>query len=89
MHRVTVIMLILVVWLSHGAMAGSDSDDTVKSNGGKGITVDDLGRALRSAGQNIEKEIPKIGPAIGETFKNITGKGSEKHSSQQPEKQEK
>ena len=44
----------------------------------KGVTVDDLTRGLKSAGKNIENEIPKIGPAIGETFKNVTGKGSKK-----------
>jgi hypothetical protein len=36
--------------------------------------VDDLGRGLKSAAQNVEKEIPKIGSAIGETFRKITDK---------------
>ena len=31
---------------------------------------------MKSAEQNIEKEIPKIGPAIGETVKKIMGKDS-------------
>jgi hypothetical protein len=40
---------------------------------------------LRSAAQNIEKEIPKIGSAIGKTAKSITGHGSEqKPSRNQP-----
>jgi len=82
-------MLMLVVWLSQAAGAASDSADTQKSQESKGITVDDLGRALKSAAQNIEREIPKIGPAIGETFKKITGKDSEKQSPQSPEKQKK
>ena len=51
----------------------------------KGVTVDDLTRGLKSAGKNIEKEIPKIGPAIGETFKNATGKGSKKQSNDKPD----
>jgi len=89
MRRATVIMLMLVVWLSQAAGAASDSADTQKSQESKGITVDDLGRALKSAAQNIEREIPKIGPAIGETFKKITGKDSEKQSPQSPEKQKK
>ena len=89
MRRAAVIMLMLVFWLSQAAGAASDSADTQKSQENKGITVDDLGRALKSAGQNIEKEIPKIGPAIGETFKKITGKDSEKESSQSTEKQKK
>jgi peptidoglycan hydrolase CwlO-like protein len=89
MRRAAVIMLMLVLWLSQAAGAASDSADTQKSQESKGITVDDLGRALKSAEQNIEKEIPKIGPAIGETFKKITGKDSEKESTQSPEKQKK
>ena len=89
MRRAAVIMLMLVVWLSQVAGAASDSADTQKSQESKGITVDDLGRALKSAAQNIEREIPKIGPAIAETFKKITGKDSEKQSPQSPEKQKK
>ena len=89
MRSAAVIMLMLVVWLSQAAGAASDSADTQKSQESKGITVDDLGRALKSAAQNIEREIPKIGPAIGETFKKITGKDSEKQSPQSPEKQKK
>ena len=53
-------------------------------DGNKGITVEDLGRALKSAVQNVEKEIPKIGSAIGETFKKITEKSSNKKTSQEP-----
>ncbi len=67
MRRTAVIMLMLVLWLSQAAWAASDSADTQKSQESKGITVDDLGRALKSAAQNIEREIPKIGTAIGET----------------------
>ena len=89
MRRAAVIMLMLVVWLSQAAGAASDSADSQKSQDNKGITVDDLGRALKSAGQNVEREIPKIGPAIGETFKKITGKDSEKQSSQSSEKEKK
>ena len=89
MRRAAVIMLMLVLWLGQDAGAASDSADTQKSQESKGITVDDLGRALKSAAQNIEREIPKIGPAIAETFKKITGKDSEKQSPQSPEKQKK
>jgi hypothetical protein len=81
-------MLMLVLWLSQAAAAVSDSADTQKSQGSKGITVDDLGRGLKSAAKNIEKEIPKIGPAIAETVKKITGKDSEKQKAQSPEKRE-
>jgi len=89
MRRAAVIMLMLVLWLSQAARAASDSANTQKSQESKGITVDDLGRALKSAAQNIEREIPKIGPAIGETVKKIMGKDSEKQSPQTPEKQKK
>jgi hypothetical protein len=57
---------------------GLASAENQKAEGNKGITVDDLGRGLKSAAQNVEKEIPKIGSAIGETFKKITDKRSEK-----------
>jgi len=71
------------------AGVASDSGDTQKTDSSKGITVDDLWRGLKRAEQNIEKEIPKIGPAIVDTFKKITEKEPEKKSSQSPEKQEK
>lgn len=71
------------------AGAASGSADTEKTDKSKGVTVEDLGRGLKSAEQNIEREIPKIGPAIIDTFKKVTGKESEKQSSQSPEKQKK
>lgn len=89
MRRAAVVMVMLVLWLSQAAGAASDSAESQKSQESKGITVDDLGRGLKSAAKNIEKEIPKIGTAIGETFKKITGKDSEKQSSQDPEKKKK
>jgi hypothetical protein len=48
----------------------------------KGLTVEDLARGVRSAAQNIEQEIPKIGPAIGKTVTSITGNSSEKKPTQ-------
>ncbi|MEK7237190.1 MAG: hypothetical protein AAB242_11240 [Nitrospirota bacterium] len=65
------------------------SNDKHKAENGKGVTLEDLARGLKSAGQSIEKEIPKIGPAIGETFKKLSGKGSEKPSPQASEKEKK
>jgi len=62
---------------------GSASAESQKAEGIKGITVDDLGRGLKSAAQNVEKEIPKIGSAIGETFKKITDKRSDKRPTQE------
>ena len=43
----------------------AEAADSQQGEQRKGLTVDDLARGLRSAVQNIEKEIPKIGPAIG------------------------
>jgi hypothetical protein len=61
--------------------AAADSPQAERS---KGLTTDDLLRGLRSAAQNVEKEIPKIGPAIGKTVKSIAGHSSEKTPSQNP-----
>ncbi|MFO0780263.1 MAG: hypothetical protein U0223_21965 [Nitrospira sp.] len=58
--------------------------DSQQADRNKGLTVEDLTRGLRSAAQNIEKEIPKIGPAIGKTLKSVTGSTSEKTRSQNP-----
>ena len=92
MHRtVIIIVALLVVGLTQAAAAtdASTSADNRKTEEGKGITVEDLGRGLKSAAQNIEKEIPKIGTAVGTAVKKITGKGPEKPSSQEPAKQDK
>ena len=61
-------------------LASAESPQTERS---KGLTVEDLARGVRSAAQNIEKEIPKIGPAIGKTVTSITGNSSEKKPTQQ------
>ena len=65
--------------------ASAPAADAETKDQHKGVTVDDLTRGLKSAGKNIEKEIPKIGPAMGETFKNVTGKGSKKQSDDKPD----
>ena len=56
-------------------LVSAESPQTERS---KGLTVEDLARGIRSAGQNIEQEIPKIGPAIGKTVSSITRTSSEK-----------
>jgi hypothetical protein len=92
MHRtVILIAALLVLGLTQAAAAAdsSTSADNRKTEDSKGITVDDLGRGLKSAAQNVEKEIPKMGSAIGNAFKKITEKGPEKSSSQEPAKQNK
>ena len=92
MHRtVIIIAALLLVGLAQAAGAANSSTSTEnrKTEESKGVTVDDLGRGLKSAAQNIEKEIPKMGSAIGNAFKKITEKGPEKSSSQEPAKQNK
>ena len=56
-------------------LAWAESQQTERS---KGLTIEDLARGVRSAAHNIEKEIPKVGPAIGKTVKSITGNSSER-----------
>ncbi|MGC4097286.1 MAG: hypothetical protein QM706_09235 [Nitrospira sp.] len=60
------------------------ASSTQQADSHKGTTVDDLARGLRSAAQNVEKEIPKIGPAIGKTIKSASGSRSEKSQTQDP-----
>ena len=91
MHKTVIIIAALLVLglIQVAAAASSTSADNRNTEGSKGVTVDDLGRGLKSAAQNIEKEIPKMGSAIGHAVKKITEKGPEKPSSQEPVKQNK
>ena len=72
-------LLTLLLVLGSG-LVSAESPQTERS---KGLTIEDLTRGVRSAAQNIEKEIPKIGPAIGKTITSITGNSSEKKPTQQ------
>lgn len=58
--------------------AESQQAQSKQAEPGKGLTVEDLARGVRSAAQNIEKEIPKIGAAVGKTVQSIRGNSSEK-----------
>ena len=91
MHRTGIIMAVLLAVVSTQglAVASSTSADNRNAEGSTGVTIADLGRGLKSAAQNIEKEIPKMGSAIGRGFKKITEKSPEKPSSQEPAKQSK
>ncbi|GKS57842.1 hypothetical protein YTPLAS18_13690 [Nitrospira sp.] len=64
------------------AVAESKKQDTEN----KGTSLEDIKRGLKSAVQNVEKEIPKIGPAIGTTLNKIAGKESDKTSPQDSQK---
>ncbi len=76
-HLLWLLTLLLVV---ESGLVWAESQQTERS---KGLTVEDLARGVRSAARNIEKEIPKIGPAIGKTITSITGNSSEKKQTQQ------
>ena len=90
MQRTVSIITLAVLGLTQpAAAASSTSADNRNTGGSNGITVDDLGRGLKSAAQNIDKEIPKMGSAIGHAFKKISEKGPEKPPSQEPAKQNK
>ena len=81
-HSVTKQLLWLptLLWLVGSGLAWAESQQTERS---KGLTIEDLARGVRSAAHNVEKEIPKIGPAIGKTVKSITGNSSEKKPSRE------
>ena len=85
MHRMVILIGALVFGLAQAAVAADSSN----SGGNKGITIDDYARGLKSAANNIEKEIPKMGSAIGSGLKKITQKSPEKSSSQESGKQSK
>ena len=78
-------LAVLTAAVLHGTPAASAEEkktsEPQKGESGKGLTVEELGRGLRSAEQNIEKEIPKIGSAIGGAFKKITEKDPDKPES--------
>lgn len=65
------------------------SQPAQSAEGSGGITVEDLKQGLKSAAHNVEKEIPKIGSAIGNAVKKLTDKEPAKQSPQEPSKQKK
>lgn len=85
----TVVFLLLLTFLMLAALpsvssATSESTDTDKIGPNQGLTLENIGRGIKSAAKNIEEEIPKIGPAIGETFKKVTGSDKEKDQPKAP-----
>ena len=89
MRRMGIIFVALLVlgFIQTVTTAPSSFADRRNTEGSRGVTVDDLGRGVKSAAQNIEKEIPKMGSAIGSAFKKITEQGSGKSSSQEAARQ--
>ena len=78
MNRMVMIVAVLSFSALIQAAIAAESRTTEES---KGLTVDDLGRGLKSAAKNVENEIPKIGSAIGSAVKKITENGQDKPSS--------
>ena len=80
--RASVRLLLLAFFiptaLSAVPIEASEPGDTGKAGSNQGMTFENLGRGIKSAAKNIEEEIPKIGPAIGDTFKKVTGSDKEK-----------
>jgi len=72
----------LCAGLMWASSAWSGTTDAGKAERNQGLTIENIGRGLKSAAKNIESEVPKIGPAIGDTFKKITGSDKEKKQSQ-------
>lgn len=73
--------LAVLVTASHAA---SEPSDAGKVGSNQGLTLENIGRGIKSAAKNIEEEIPKIGPAIGDTFKKVTGSDKEKDPPKTP-----
>lgn len=88
MTRRWLIAGLLVFGFGQPAWSASDSAERpAGESNSKGLTVEELKQGLKSAAENVEKEIPKIGSAIGSLFKKATEKTPEKDSPQRaPEK---
>jgi hypothetical protein len=78
MRNILLIGSLLMIWVNISLATASDGREDQKAGSSQGITLDDIGRGLKSAAKNIGDEIPKIGPAIGETFKKVTGQDDAK-----------
>ena len=84
--RMIVVLFSLFLWIDGHALtanAASESSASGKAGSNQGVTLDEIGRGLKSAVKNIEEEIPKIGPAIGKTFKQVTGNGKQTETSKE------
>lgn len=86
MNRMVMIVAVLSISGLIQTAIAAESRTTGES---QGLTVDDLGRGLKSAAKNVEQEIPKIGSAIGSAVKKIRENGRDKPSSPKQAKQNK
>ena len=78
------LFLVLAALASTSEAASESTDSGGKVGSNQGLTFEDIGRGLKSAAKNIGDEIPKIGPAIGDTFKKVTGSDKEKTQPKEP-----
>lgn len=78
------LFLVLAALASTSEVASESTDSGGKVGSNQGLTFEDIGRGLKSAAKNIGDEIPKIGPAIGDTFKKVTGSDKEKSQPKEP-----
>lgn len=78
------LILLIPTVLIAVSSAASESTDTGKAGSNQSLTLKNLGRGIKSAAKNIEEEIPKIGPAIGDTLKKVTGSDKEKDRTKTP-----
>ncbi len=84
--QMIVVLFSLFLWIDGHALtanAASESSGSGKAGSNQGVTLDEIGRGLKSAAKNVEEEIPKIGPAIGKTFKQVTGNGKQTETSKE------
>ena len=62
----------------------SEATGRGKTDTKQGLTLDEIGRGVKSAAKHIEEEIPKIGPAIRKAFKQVIGSEKEAGKSKEP-----
>ena len=73
-----VIIMLVCAPMTPISAAAAAATETNRVGSDQGLTLENIGRGIKSAAKNIEEEIPKIGPAIGDTFKKMTGSDKEK-----------
>jgi len=85
--RLTVLIVFWLVATTAAYAAEASKDDAgSKVKESQGLTLEDIGRGLKSAAKNIEQEIPKMGAAIGNAVKKVTEKDSGKSPDDKPAK---
>jgi hypothetical protein len=89
MKWVPALVVSLLLTMSQAAESVSNTSEIPKSAEGKGTIVEGFAQWLKKTGQNVEKEIPKIGSAIGAAFRKIVGHGSNNKPDREPPREKK